>query len=263
MVTAAASPGVPRLRSGPADWLRSYAVLCRWTFASLRLFIPLLVAIEILTGVGFILGFGLFFHGQIPSRSVLYISTGVPIITLYVVGMIFLPQLVSQERIAHTYDYVQSMSSPRSARFAAWYSMNLLAGVPGMIASLVAASLRYGVALHVTLAVVPATLLICLASTALGFALGHAVPMPMVTNVITQVLNFFVIGFSPVCFPPSQLPGWLVSLNHGLPYESMATVMRAAIGGMPVSGLAGAYALLCAWTAASLLVATAAVMRRG
>ena len=261
MVTAPLAD-MPRLRSGPGDWLRAYVVMTRWTVASLRLFIPLLVVIEILTGVGFVLGFGLFFHGPAPSRSVLYISTGVPIITLYVVGLIFLPQVVAQERLAHTYDYVQSMAAPRSTRFAAWYSLNLVAGVFGMIASLVAASLRYGVDLRVTPAVVPATLLICLASSALGFAIGHAVSLPMLTNILSQVLNFFVIGFSPVCFPPDQMPAWLVSVNQGLPFASMSIVMRSAIGGVPVSGVAGAYAVLAAWTGASLLVAVAAVMRR-
>jgi ABC-2 type transport system permease protein len=248
-----------RRHPGPAAWLRSYLTMTRWQLASLRLNLPVLTCVEVLAGVGY----GLFFPGPVPARSALYLSAGVPVITLYIVGLVFVPQVVGQQKLAQTYDFVQSMPVPRSAGFATWYTMNLLAGAPGMVASLVAAVLRYHVALHVSWTVVPAAMVICLTSTAIGYAMGHAIPVPMLTMVLAQVLNFFTLGFSPIAFPADQLPAWLATLNRGLPFGAMGTVMRAALGAGPAGDAGGAYVLLAVWAAACLGVAAVAVTRRG
>jgi len=262
MAVAVARLELPRLRSGPLEWLRSCAVITRWEIAGLRLFLPVLAVIEVLTGAGVVIGIGLLLHPPIPAQSVLYLSTGAPVITLYVVGLVFFPQVVNQQRMSHTLDFTQSLATPRSARFVAWYAMNLMTGIPGMIAALVAARLRFGIDLDITWWVIPATLLIGLTATSIGYTIGHAITLPMLGNILVQVLNFFAIGFAPLDFPPGQLPGWLVSLNHGLPFEQMGTVMRSAVGGSHVTGAGTAYLVLLAWSAAFLVVATLAVTRR-
>ena len=38
-----------------------------------------------------------------------------------------------------------------------------------------------------------------------GYSIAFAVPKPMMVNVITQLMIFFVMMFSPVMFPSSQL----------------------------------------------------------
>jgi ABC-2 type transport system permease protein len=260
---AAASPAaLPAPRLGPLNWLRSYVAMTRWQLANLRLLLPVLASIEILAGVGFVVGFGLFFPGTAPPRSVLYLSTGVPVITLYIVGLVFVPQAVGQQKLAQTYDFLQSLPVPRSTGFMAWYTMNLLAGTAGMAASLLAASLRYQAPLHVSAAVIPATMLICLTSTAIGYAMGHAIAVPMLSIVLSQVLNFFALGFSPMAFPADQLPTWLAEVNRGLPFGAMGTVMRAALTTGPVDGVVDAYLLLGVWSTAFVLLAAVAVTRR-
>jgi ABC-2 type transport system permease protein len=258
-----AAPAGAVTRSGPGYWLDSYRVMVRWQFAYLRMYLPVMAAVEILAGVGFVLGFGLFFPGRVPPPAAMYIATGIPVINLYLLGLILLPQIVGQQKTAGTYDFVQSLPVPRPVGFAAWYAMTLLIGLPGMAATLLVAGLRFDVHFAVSAAVVPATVLVSLTATAIGFALGHGVPQPMVTQVLTQVLNFFVIGFAPVCFPPSQLPSWLAALNRVLPFESMAVVMRGALLGAPVGGVPHAYLLLSAWSCGCLLIAAWAVGRRG
>lgn len=263
-VPAAAQSARPAsVRSGPTYWLGSYLTMVRWQVASLRLFLPVLAAIQILAGVGFVLGFGLFFPGPVPARSALYLSTGVTVVNLYLLGLVVFPQVVVQQKLAQTYDFVQSLPVPRAVAFAAVYTVTLGAGVPAMVVSLFVAVHRYDIGLAVSPSVIPATLLVSVTSTAVGYALGHAIAMPMITQMATQVLNLFAIGFSPVLVPSDQLPHWLATLNRGLPFESMATVMRSALSTDQSGGVLGAYALLGAWSCACLLVAAGAVGRRG
>ena len=37
-------------------------------------------------------------------------------------------------------------------------------------------------------------------------------------NLIANALVFFVLLFSPIVFPASQLPGWLYDLHRVLPF---------------------------------------------
>jgi ABC-2 type transport system permease protein len=250
-------------RSGPGYWCGSYLHMVHWQLATLRRHLPALAITQLLAGVGLVLGLGLFFSGPVPAQSVLYISTGVPVINLYMLGLVMLPQMVGYQRLAQTYDFVQSLPIPRSVDFAAWYTVTILTGAPAMVATLVAARLRYGVDLAVSPMVVVATALVCLASTAIGYAMGHAIAVPMLAMLLTQIFNFFVIGFAPVAIPPEQLPRWLTSANQWLPFESMGVVMRSSLVDSPVIDVGRAYLVLGVWTCGCLGVAAWAVGRRG
>lgn len=251
-----------KLRGGPSYWLVSYWSMLRWQLASFRLLLPVMAAVQLLAGVGLVLGFGLFFPAQVPPRSGLYVSTGVPVINLYLVGLVLLPQIVSQQKLAKTYDFIQSMPVPRTVAFLAWYTLTLMIGVPAMIASLVAAGIRYHQVFAVSVWAVPAILLVCLCSISVGYALGNAINQPMVTQVATQLLNFTALGFAPVCFPPEQLPGWLQAINHGLPFESMAVVVRSALTAGSADNVPAAYGVLAVWSVVCLCIAGWSVVRR-
>jgi ABC-2 type transport system permease protein len=242
---------------------RSYAAMLRWHFASMRTLAPLIMLVQILAGVGLVLSFGLFFPTRIPISAALYVSTGAPVINLYLIGLILGPQVVAQQRLAHSYDWVQSMPVPHAIAALSWYTVTLALGLPGMIVSLVVAALHYPIQLTVSPAVVPAVLLICATATLTGYAMAHAIAQPMITMMLTQVINFFVIGFAPVCFPSSQLPGWLAGLNDVLPFAHMATVMHGALAPALASDVGRSYLVLSAWTVVAAAIAGFAVTRRG
>jgi ABC-2 type transport system permease protein len=237
--------------------------MLRWQLASMRLYVPLMAAVQMLAGLGLVLGFGLFFAGPVPPRSALFVSTGVTVINLYLIGLVMVPQLVGEQKLAKTYDFLQSIPVPRAVAFLAWWSVTLMVGAPAMVASLVTAAIRYHQSFSVSLAIVPAVVLVSLTAIAIGYALGNSVNQPMVVNVMTQVLNMFAIGFAPVCFPPEQLPGWLQTLNQFLPFESMAIVMRTALTSGGTENVLAAYAVLGIWTLACLSIAGWSVVRRG
>jgi ABC-2 type transport system permease protein len=251
------------LRSGPRYWWDSYLLMVRWQLASLRSLLPLIAIVETMTGLGLVLCFGLFFAGPVPPRSVLFVTTGAPVINLYILGLVLLPQMVGQEKAAKTYDYTLSMPVPRPAAFGAWYTMNLLVGVPGTIVTLAAASLRYDLSwFSLSAMVVPATLLIALVASSLGYAIGHAIANPMLSGALVQLCNFIAFGFAPIIMPPDQLPNWLAEINRWVPFESMGTVMRSALSSLPTPGVGRAYLMLVVWTAAALSVAGLAIGRR-
>ena len=155
----------------------------------MRLYVPLMAAVQVLAGLGLVLGFGLFFAGPVPPRSALFVSTGVTVINLYLIGLVMVPQLVGEQKLAKTYDFLQSMPVPRAVAFLAWWSVTLMVGAPAMVASLVTAAIRYHQSFSVSLAIVPAVVLVSLTAIAIGYALGNAVSQPMVVDRKSTRLN--------------------------------------------------------------------------
>lgn len=251
-----------RLRRGANRWCRDYVTMLRWHMASLRVWLPLLIVLEVAAGVGFIFGISLFFK-QIPTSSVLYAATGAPVINLLAVGIALGPQVVASQKIGGGYEFLRSTPVGHTTTAAAWYTVCLAGGVPAMVVTIFAAELRYDVALQISWMIVPAVLLTSLAGTMLGYSIAHALESPMATILITQVLAFAVFGFTPVVFPISQMPTWLGTLNWWLPFRHMAVVMRAAMISGTHPGLATAYGMLALWSLLCGGLALRALGRRG
>jgi ABC-2 type transport system permease protein len=239
--------GLPAKRSGFGHWVESYVSLLRWEATSLRLVLVLLIIAQTLMGAGFVLGIGLLFE-DIPLLAATYLSTGAMVVTLISVGLIVGPQLVAQQKTQQVYDFMWSLPVPRSAAAAAWVSINVVIAVPGMLVALLAATLRYGIDFDVTWAIVPAVGLTLVCGTMLGYALAHAIPKPEITQLISQLLIFVVVGFAPINYPPENLPGWLASAHEVLPFVHMARVVRDALVEGLVTSATRSYVVLAVWT---------------
>ena len=248
-------------RDGLSRWLHGYAAMVRWHLVSLRLWAATAAAIEILSGVGMVYGIGLL-APHLSARGKLYATTGPAIVALILLGLILGPQLVAQEKMAGRYEYVLTMPVPRSAAAFAWYTVTLLIGLPAAAVTIAAGMARFGVSLSVSPQLVPALLLGTFAITMLGYALAHAVPNPMATILITQVLVFVAFGYAPINFPPSQMPHWLVDVNRALPFLPIANVVRAGLTRGLATDVAVSYAVLAAWAIGSGWLALLALGRR-
>jgi len=220
--------------------------MTRWHLASLRLWIMLLAVVQIMAGAGFVLGIALFFD-HIPVTAALFVSTGVPVINLVLVGLILGPQLVAQQKLQQSYDFVRSLPVPQASAAAAWYTVCLLAGLPAVVVSLLIAEARYGFSFSVSPAIAPAVLLTAFTGTMIGYGLGHAVPNPMVTQLVTQLLVFVIFGFTPILFPAWQLPHWLAVVNWWFPFGHMAVIVRAGLTTGLVAGIGSSYLIVAAW----------------
>jgi len=108
----------------------------------------------------------------------------------------------------------------------------------------------------------PAVLAVSLTGVLMGYAVAHAITVPMIARLVSVALIFVIFGFSPVMFPARQLPVWLAQVNRWLPFGSMATIMHSALGISQASGAGRAYLVVAAWAIGSGLVAAWAVGRR-
>lgn len=258
MTTTAVS--VPAVRRGPGHWWRSYLLMTRWEVGGLRLLLPMVVFVQVVTGAGFVLGIGLFFD-QIPPVAALFVSTGVVVITLATVGLVMGPQLIAAEKAQQVYDFVWSLPVPRSTAAAAWISVNTIIAVPGMVMALLVATWRYDLSITISPAIVPGAMLTLYTATMIGYAIAHIIKQPVLINMITQVTIFAMTGFSPVNFPKEQLPAWLATLNEGLPLLHMATVMRAGLTEGIAVDIGRSYLVLGLW-AITATALTGWVLRR-
>ena len=243
------------------SWVRAYSCMTRWDLGSLRLELPLIVVVQVLSGVGFVLGLGLFIK-PMPAPVALYVSTGVVVLNLTLVGLIVGPQFVADQKLAGSYEYLRALPVPATSAAVAWFTVTLIAGLPAAVVSLVIAELRYGIAFSVTPSIVPAVLLTVFTGTMLGYALSHAIANPMTTRMVAQMLVFFVMAFSPILYPASQQPDWLATVNGWLPFEHMATIVRAGLTTGMVTGIGRSYAIVAVWGVAGTALAARALLRR-
>ena len=257
-VTVAA---LPAKRVGVGNWLRSYSAMLRWEVLGSRLFLPLLLIVQILAGAGFVIGFGLLIP-DISSEAALYLSTGAVVMSLILIGLIVTPQLVAQQKMEGSYDFMWSLPVPRSAATMASVTLSALVAIPGVVAALLVAVWRYDVTFTVDASVVPAFILTVACGCLLGTAMAHSLGNPQVTLLLSQLLIFFVIGFSPISFPIDRLPGWLADVHEYLPVHHMALAIRSALTDGLVEITMKSWVILTAWTVGAALVTAVVLVRR-
>ncbi|HZU73531.1 MAG TPA: ABC transporter permease [Acidimicrobiales bacterium] len=265
MNTAVAAPAavdlVSSVQRGPAHWGRSYARMLRFDLATHRGELSQMFVMQLLMGLAVSIIYGLYVP-HMPHLSAAYITTGAPTLALIPVGMVMVPAIVAQQRSMGTYDFVWSLPVPRSAATAATVTVFSAVGVPGMVATVVVAALRYHVHLAPSITLLPGVAAVAVMSSSVGFGLAQAVKNPMVTNLFANTLIFVATLFSPIAFPASHYPHWLVQVHQYLPLYPMATVVRDGLVPGLAPGLVHAYLVLALWAALAWAAVAWVVGRR-
>ena len=259
MTSGGAVVPIPAGPSRAGTWLSGYRAMLRWEIVGSRLLYPLLVISQVLVGAGFVIGFGLLIP-ELDPVAALRLSTGAVVMSLILVGLVVTPQLVAQQKMQGSYDYVWSMPVPRSAAVLASTTLAAAVAVPGVVVGLLVATWRYDVTFSIDLTVIPAFLLTVACGSFIGSAVGHAVERPQRTLLFTQLSIFFVIGFSPISFPVERLPQWLSSIHGYLPVHHMALAVNSSL--TRVEPEPTTWLVLIIWTVASASVTALALMRR-
>ncbi|MEX2031684.1 MAG: ABC transporter permease, partial [Dehalococcoidia bacterium] len=139
-----------------------------------------------------------------------------------------------------------------------------LVALPPAAAALAVAAWRYDLALSVSPMAVPGAVLVVAVASAVGYAVGHVVPNPRMTNLITQVMIFVVTIFSPINFPSERFPEWLQAVHRVLPMEHAAIVMRSTLSEGLVTGATWpSWLALAVWAVGCWIVTYLVMSRRG
>ncbi len=240
-------------------WLDSYLVVLRWQALRIKYQLPLIVVVQAVLAVGVVIGFA-FLLPAIDTPTALYLTTGAPTLILIVTGLVVVPQYVAQAKVEGSFEYMRSWPVGRMVYLAADTTVWLLATLPGIALALVVAALRFQLQLQISPLVVPAFLLVALTATGVGYGLASLLPPPL-TRLLTQVLVFGALLFSPIDFPVTRLPDWLMAVHGVLPIQSMADVIRGTLAGGTFQVPGSDFAVLGTWCLGGI-VATYVVMRR-
>ncbi|NHT16354.1 ABC transporter permease [Cellulomonas sp. IC4_254] len=235
-------------------------LLTQWQFRRQATMLPLLVVVQVFLAIATILGFGLVI-GDPPPDQALYLATGAPTITLVMVGLVMTPQMLSQSRTEGSLDWMRTLPVPRGSFLVSDLLVWTLIALPGMVLGVVTGVLRFAVHLSPAPWLVPATLLVSLTAAAVGYGMASLL-RPTLAMLMTQVLVFVVLLFTPVSYPADRMPGWLRTAHEWLPFEPMAQLVRSGLASDTFSMPGRSLAVLLAWCAASVAGATWALRRR-
>ena len=241
-------------------WFRSYFLMLKWVFLANRPWLTMNLAVQICIAVGFIFGIS-YFYPVITPETAKYLTTGAPALILITVGLVMVPQFVSNGRTEGTFDYIWSLPVPRMVHIAADATNMFATVLPGTALSILLGSIHFGFHLDISVLVIPAIILISMCATFVGYTMAFAVSKPMMVNVLTQILVFAVMLFSPVMFPAANLPGWLQAAHKVLPIQYMADLTRGSLTDLHVN-LGLAFLVVGGWFIASFVATNILVNRR-
>ena len=240
--------------------VRQTLLLTQWQFRRQATMLPLLVVVQVFLAIATILGFGLVI-GDPPPAQALYLATGAPTITLVMVGLVMTPQMLSQSRTEGSLDWMRTLPVPRGSFLVSDLLVWTLIALPGMVLGIVTGVLRFGVDLSPAPWLVPATLLVSLTAAAVGYGMASLLK-PTLAMLMTQVLVFVVLLFTPVSYPADRMPSWLQTAHEWFPFEPMAQLVRSGLASDTFSMPSRSLVVLLAWCAASVAGATWALRRR-
>jgi ABC-2 type transport system permease protein len=250
------------VRRGAGYWLSSYRSMLRFELTNLRTWVVIALLIQLLMSTGMVFMYG-FYFGDMPSEVQTFLVTGIPALALVPIGFVLVPGMIMQRKIRDTYDFISSLPVPRMVSAAATFTIASAIGIPGTALALWIANLRYEVAISLSAAAVVAVLLVSLMASSVGFAFGHAIPDPRVANLLTNLIVFLVLLFSPIVVPIDLFPDWWAAVHRVLPFWHMAVVVRAGLTeGLVSTSVSASYMVLGAWTVGSWLLAAWVVGRR-
>lgn len=241
---------LPAPRRGPRHWWYGYQTMLRFETLNLRVWLSFALIIQILMSAGMVYMYG-FYFGEIPPEARAFLVSGIPALALVPIGFVVVPNIIMQHKLRETYDYVWSLPVPRLASAAATFTIATVLAIPGTALTVWIADIAYDVQLSPSWAVVPAVLLVSLMATSVGYAFGHAIPDPRVANLLTNLIIFLVLLFSPIVVPIEFFPEWWADVHRVLPFWHMSVVIRGGLTqSLVTTSVSASYLVLGAWTVA-------------
>ncbi|MPZ53846.1 MAG: ABC transporter permease [Acidimicrobiia bacterium] len=244
-----------------AGFWTSFSTLLRWTTAKIGAMLPLVVVVQALLGAGIIVGFG-FLIPNIDTATAQFLSTGAPTVLLMVVGLVIVPQGVAQSRTSGEFTYLRALPVPRPLLLVSELAVWLAVALPSIAAAVLVAQLRYGFSYAIDWPLLMvASVLTAVMATSVGYAIAVSFP-PLLAQLFSQVLVFFVMLFSPITFPAGQLPSWFQTIHDVLPVRPAGDMLRAGLLSDTYTASWQDLAVVVAWCVFGLVISVRALVRR-
>jgi ABC-2 type transport system permease protein len=212
--------------------------------------------------IGLVLGFGYFIPNITPTQA-LFLTVGAAAQTVITVGLVMLPQMLSQEKAEGMLEYFLTLPLSREAYLLAEITFVALVTLPGTAFAVAFGAWHYDLTLSVQPVVVLVTLLAVLSLAGVGVAMAILSPFQQLTNVLTQLIIFYVLLFSPVMMPKEQLPVALRNVATVMPTTYVADAMRASLTDLPGTNLDRSLLVMAGFTVVSLALSAVMIRRRG
>jgi ABC-2 type transport system permease protein len=241
---------------------REFLILVRMHLLMHRAFFVIMGVVMLAFPLGFVLGMG-YLIPNISQSTATYITIGSAAQAIITVAAVGLPQMLSEARHEGRLDYFLAMPISREAFLLSYLAESMILATPGVIFAIVLGWWHYDLSLHFEATVILVAVLAMLATAGAGMAMAVLVPHMQVVNLLTQLLIFYFIFFSPVLLPIEQLPVALQWTSWLLPPGYAADAMRATLTDLPDTNLARSLAALAGFGVLSVAVSSFAVRRRG
>ncbi|MBI5948535.1 MAG: ABC transporter permease [Chloroflexi bacterium] len=242
--------------------VRQYFDLLRIQYMMNRQMVAIISIIQAAMTVGLILGFG-YYIPDINKTQALFLTVGAATQTVVTIGVIMLPQKLSQEKSEGLLDYFLTLPIGRENYLLAEVSFVALMTFPGTIFAVAFGAWHYDLSLSVNPVVIVAAVLAVFSLAGLGVAMPLLSPYQQLTNALTQLLTFYILLFSPVLMPKEQLPWLLQKVAVVMPPTYAADAMRASLTDLPGTHLARSLLVMAGFGAVFLGASAMSIRRRG
>jgi ABC-2 type transport system permease protein len=216
----------------------------------------------VLFSIGLILGFG-YFIPHITEPQALFLTTGTAAQAVVAVGLVMLPQKLSQDKAEGRLDYVMTLPVSREAYVLAQVLFVAILSLPATALAVAFGAWHYNLSLAVEPAVLLVAVLAVLSLAGVGVAMAVLSPYPQLTNMLTQLIIFYVLLFAPVLFPKEYLPSLLRHVSVYLPPTYVADGLRGSLTDLPGTHLARSMLVMFGFAIASIGLSAAVIRRRG
>lgn len=251
---------LPRIGPASPSWGWSYWLLLRWSTIRFRYLLPTFTIVQTAFAAAMVLGFALLVP-TMDDDTAERLSAGAWTLGTIAVGLVVAPQTVSVDKQDGVLDYQRAMPVSRTVIVFADATVWVLGALPGVIAGIITAALRFDLDLRVSGWAPVAVLLVILTSVSLGYALAYALP-PAMTGVATQLVILLCLLFSPLTVSEERLPDWLISAHEVLPFSAMGRVIRHTLLLTPEPFSLRDVLVLGAWAVVGLVATNALMSRR-
>lgn len=244
------------------EYGRQFALLANIQMRSMRSDFWVVMMIQMSFSLGLVLGMG-YLIPNISKETATYLTIGAATQAFVTVGLVMLPNFLSESKDQGRLDYFLTLPIGREAYVFAMLTVVAVMALPGIVATLLLGWARYGVGFDIDPAVIPVALLSMLSLAGVGVTIAMLCPHQQVTNSLTNLIIFYVLFFAPVLVPSSQLPWVLQKTAVVMPPTYATDGMRATLTDLPGTHLGISLLVMAGFTVGSMALSAAMIRRQG